>query len=74
MEWTKVDNIIHADLPTGWNLRGKETCVIYTYKDSDKIILGINGYRFEHKSIEDAKEDAVDRVTNNKGIYLQYYL
>jgi hypothetical protein len=47
------------------------TCAIYETKDS--IILGINGYRFEHKSVEEAKKDAVYRLENNAGIYLTIF-
>ncbi len=75
MEWKKHDNLTICFLPTAFNKSGEVLASIYPpHQGEPNYRLVMNGYIFPHKSLEDAKEDAVDRATNNKGIYLQYYL
>lgn len=73
MEWKEKGGLVFSELKTGFNASGHVLAVIYPpNRDNPKFTLGINGYRFQHDSVEEAKEDAMDRVERNAGIYLSH--
>ncbi len=75
MEWKEKDGLVFSELKTGFNASGQVLAVIYPpNRHNPKFVLGINGYRFEHDSLEEAKSDALDRVERNAGIYLSHHL
>lgn len=75
MEWKEENGLVFSELKTGFNASGQVLAVIYSpNRDNPKFVLGINGYRFEHDSLEKAKSDALDRVERNAGIYLSHHL
>lgn len=74
MDWKEENGVSHAELLTNFNASGKVLAVIYPPNlHHDKYVLSINGYRFTHESLEEAKDDAKERVAINSGIYLLYY-
>ena len=75
MDWKEKDGILSAVLKTNFNKSGEVLVVIYPpNRHNQKYVLGINGYLFEHDTLEQAKADALDRVANNRSIYLSYLL
>jgi hypothetical protein len=43
---------------------------IFEAEDMDCVVLSINGYQFDCASVEAAKFEAEERITNNRGVYL----
>ena len=54
-------------------------CVFGKYKNIGFVIwkqktqLNINGYGFACQSLRDAYDQIVDRIDNNRGVYMPYY-
>lgn len=70
----KIDWIHNrADYLIVGSIDGKYVATIYEPRKGQPWIVGINGYRFEYPTEEAAKADAVERLTTNTGIYLDYF-
>jgi hypothetical protein len=61
--------VINTELPD-WVAGTYKNVVFNIWKTTNPIKLGINGYRFDCVSLQDAYYRIADRVDNNKGIYL----
>lgn len=77
LEWEAEPNGKLGKLHIGAvTVPGREPVVIARVFDdapvngNTNVVLTINGYRFKHLTVEEAKADAVRRIQSNAGVYL----
>jgi len=46
---------------------------IFEADDIDGVVLTVNGYRFQCATVGEAKAEAEERITNNRGVYIPYF-
>lgn len=68
-----LKNIQIINHSTEWIVGTYKNILFNIHKRKNPIVLSINGYRFECDNLHDAYSQVVDRIDNNKGIYLQSY-
>ena len=66
MEGGKTNGVCHKS----YFVPSPPACIMES--EDRGIILSINGYQFSHESIKEAKLDAVERIKENRGVYLNY--